>query len=88
MPINFHSKLHKALLDYYFSNPESGHYVRELSRDLSFSASLLSRELGSLSRLGIFVSSMRGREKYFRLNRSYPLYNEFRKIIQYIVHKK
>jgi len=88
MPINFRSKLHKALLNYYFSNPEDGHYIRELSRNLSFSVSLLSRELNKFTRLGIFVSSKRGKEKHFFLNKHHPLYNEFRKITKYIARKK
>ena len=88
MPVNFRSKLHQALLGYYFSNPEAEHYVRELARILSFNVAHLSRELNLLARSGMFVSFMRGREKYFRLNKNYPLYKEFHKITGYIVAKK
>jgi DNA-binding transcriptional ArsR family regulator len=88
MPINFRSKLHQALLGYYFLNPGAGHYVRELSRELSFSVSLLSRELNALTRSGVLLSSKIGREKYFRLNRRHPLYDEFQKITKFIVRKK
>jgi len=88
MVVNFRSKLHQDLLDYYFSNPGAEHYVRELSRILSFDATHLSRELGLLTDAGLFISFKRGREKYFRLNRNYPLYNEFQRITKYIVAKK
>ncbi|MEK7546749.1 MAG: hypothetical protein AAB536_01050 [Patescibacteria group bacterium] len=82
MPINFRSKIDQKLLGYYFANPGAEHYLRELSRILSFNASFLSRELKALTANGIFISSKRGREKYFRLNRKHPLYNEIRAIIK------
>ena len=88
MSINFRSTLHQALLGYYFTNPDAEHYVRDLSRLLSFDATSLSRELASLTRAGIFLSSHRGREKYFRINRAHPLYNQLREITMHIVAKK
>jgi predicted transcriptional regulator with HTH domain len=88
MPVNFRSKLHQELLKYYFSNPGTEHYVRELSRVLSFDATYISRELGLLTGAGLFISLKRGHEKYFRLNPRHPLYDEFRKITKYIVAKK
>ena len=88
MPVNFRSKLHQELLNYYFSNPGTEHYVRELSRILSFDATYISRELGLLTDAGLFILFKRGHEKYFRLNPNYPLYDEFRKITKYVVAKK
>ena len=41
----------------------------------------LSRELVLLVRQGIFVAHLRGRQKYFRLNRSHLLYEELRRIV-------
>ena len=84
MPINFRSKIDQKLLGYYFANPEAEHYLRELSRILSFNVSFLSRELKILTAKGIFISSKRGREIYFRINQKHPLYNEIRAIIKYI----
>ncbi len=84
MPINFRSKLHQKLLRYYFSNPSTEHYVRELARILSFNGTYISRELRIFTRHGIFISSERNREKYYRLNQKYPLYNEIRAIIKSI----
>lgn len=88
MPINFRSKLHRALFAHYFSNPRTEYYVRDLSRMLSFDVAILSRELNTLARSGVFLSSLRGREKYFRLNQAHPLYHELRKITEYFVDKK
>lgn len=84
MPINFRSKLHQKLFRHYFANPDAEHYVRELSRILSFSAALISRELKILARHGIFILSGRNREKYYRLNKKYPLYNEIKAIVEYM----
>ena len=82
MPINFRSKLHQKLLRYYFSDPNAEHYVRELARILSFNGTYISRELKIFTSYGIFVSSERNREKYYRLNQKHPLYNEIRAIIK------
>ena len=84
MPINFRSKLHLKLLGYYFSNPNAEYYVRELARTLSFNGTYISRELRIFTRHGIFISSERNRQKYYRLNQKYPLYNEIKVIIKSI----
>ncbi len=88
MPINFRSKLQVALLAHYFSKPNAEYYLRELARTLSFNAAYLSRTLSALSNFGLFISTKRDREKYFRLNRNHPLYNELKMITKYVVAKK
>ncbi|OGY99738.1 MAG: hypothetical protein A2945_01945 [Candidatus Liptonbacteria bacterium RIFCSPLOWO2_01_FULL_52_25] len=86
--VNFRSKLHVALFKYYFEYPDAECYVRELSRTLSFGAAFLSRELATLTNVGIFISSTRGNHKYFRLNKKHPLHNELRAMTIYLVSKK
>ena len=76
--INLRSKLHLALFGYYLKNPEAEHYLRELSRLLSFNAAYLSRELNKFVRQGLFLSRRDGKEKYFRINRKHRLFNELR----------
>ena len=82
MPVNFRSKLHIALLKYYFENPGAERYLRELSRILSFNSSYLSRELRKFVRGGIFFARKAGKEKYFWINRKHRFYNELRKIVE------
>lgn len=41
----------------------------------------ISKELNKLEKAGIFISSTKGNQKYFSLNKKSPLYNEFRSII-------
>ncbi|MDO8536760.1 MAG: winged helix DNA-binding protein, partial [bacterium] len=78
--INLRSELHLALLGYYFKNPDAEHYLRELSRILSFNNAHLSRELKKLTRYGLFAAHMSGQQKFFRINKNHPLFDEFRLI--------
>ena len=42
---------------------------------------LVSKELRRLERDGLFLSEVSGRQKYFRLNRKYPLFSDVRNIV-------
>lgn len=75
------SELRKKLLGYFFANAEANLYLREISSILKADAGNLSRELSRLEKGGIFVSRLRGKQKYFSLNREYPLFNELRSVI-------
>lgn len=75
------SRLRQKLLTYFFTNPEANLYLREISSLLQEDAGNLSKELARLEKKGIFVSHARGNQKYFSLNKKYPLYREFRAVI-------
>lgn len=79
--INLRSKLRRNLLAYYFTNPSASHYLRELAELLAVDPANLSRELVRLEGQRLFVSEKRGRQKYFRLSRDHPLYEELRRIV-------
>ncbi|MCI0622780.1 MAG: nucleotidyltransferase domain-containing protein [Acidobacteria bacterium] len=79
--LNLRSTLRQKLLGYYFTNPTANHYLRELAELLGQDPANLSRELAKLEREGLFFSEKRGLQRYFRLNRDYPLYEEVRRII-------
>ena len=72
--LDLRSKARQRLLAYYFTNPAARHHLRDLADRLSIDPSNLSRELRRLERDGLFRSEVSGRQKYFRLNRDYPLY--------------
>jgi len=80
--IDLGSKLRRDLLAYYFTNPQASHYLRELARLLDADPANLARELARLENAGLFVSEPRGRQKYYRLNRRYPLFDEVRGIVR------
>ncbi len=79
--LNLHSKARQRLLAYYFTNPTARHHLRDLAARLAIDPSNLSKELGRLEREGLFGSEMSGRQKYFQLNRDYPLFDEVRSIV-------
>jgi hypothetical protein len=80
--LELRSKARQRLLSYYFTNPTSRHHLRDLAERLSIDPSNLSKELGRLEREGLFRSEVSGRQKYFTLNRKYPLFDEVRGIVQ------
>ncbi len=79
--LDLRSKARQRLLAYYFTNPEARRHLRDLAERLSIDPSNLSGELQHLERQGLFRSEVSGRQKYFQLNREYPLFNEVRSII-------
>ena len=52
-----------------------------MGQRLNIDPSNLSKELGRLEREGLFRSEISGRQKYFQLNREYPLFAEVRSIV-------
>jgi predicted nucleotidyltransferase len=79
--LNLRSKLRQQLLGYLFTNPEAEHYLRELASLLRVDAANLSRELNALVEQRIVEWRLRGRHKFYRLNRSHPLFDEYRRIV-------
>jgi len=79
--LGLRSQLRRKLLSYYFTNPTAEHYLRELARLLEVKPTNLSRELATLVRQGLFLAHVRGRQKFFRINKAHPLYDDFRRIV-------
>jgi predicted nucleotidyltransferase len=79
--IDLRSKARQRLLAYYFANPTTRLHLRDLAGRLNIDPSNLSKELGRLEREGLFRSEVSGRQKYFQLNREYPLFAEVRSIV-------
>lgn len=79
--LDLRSKARKRLLAFYFTNPSARHHLRDLAVRLDVDPSNLSKELGRLEREGLFRSEVSGRQKYFQLNREYPLFDEVRGIV-------
>jgi hypothetical protein len=79
--LDLRSDARRRLLAYYFTNPAARHHLRDLAEWLSTDPSNLSKELRRLEREGLFRSEISGRQKYFQLNREYPLFDEMRGIV-------
>jgi predicted nucleotidyltransferase len=69
-------------LRYYFTNPTARLHLRDLAQRLDIDPSNLSKELRRLETEGLFASETSGRQKYFSLNRKYPLLAEVRRIVE------
>jgi predicted nucleotidyltransferase/predicted transcriptional regulator with HTH domain len=79
--LDLRSKARRRLLAYFFTNPAARLHLRDLAERLGIDPSNLSKELGRLEREGLFQSEVSGRQKYFQLNREYPLFDEVRSIV-------
>jgi predicted nucleotidyltransferase len=77
-----HSKTRQRLLRFYFTNLTARLHVRDLAHRLDVDPSNLSKELRHLESEGLFASETSGRQKYFHLNRKYPLFAEVRRIVE------
>ncbi len=81
MSLLFNSKLRRKLLTYSFTHPDENYYVRELSHLINEDPGNLSRELKRLEDEGLYTSVIKGKVKFFSLNKRYPLYKELKTII-------
>lgn len=79
--IDLRSKTRARLLTYYFTNPAARRHLRDLAQQLDLDPSNLSKELSRLEKEGLFRSEVNGRQKYFQLNRGYPLLREVKAIV-------
>ena len=76
------SKLRADLLGLFFLNLNNSYYLRELERKLGASPGALARELKTLSGEGMLVREARGREVFYRINRTHPLFNEVKALVE------
>ena len=75
------SKVTQSVLGYFMLHEQAELYVSEIARRLSLDQKNLDRKLKELEKEGIFRSELRGKERYYTLNRAYPLLKEYKKII-------
>ena len=75
------SRLRNKILLHFFTNTDDEMYLREMALRLKEDPGNLSKELSRLEQEGIFISQFRGKQKYFFLNKVYPLFNELKSII-------
>jgi len=79
--VSFRSVVTKKLLSYFFINPGESLYANELSRKLRLDKRNLVKKIKELEAEGILKSQTQGNLKLYSINRKYPLYEEYRKII-------
>lgn len=80
--ISLKSDIVIKVLGYYFINPKTRHYVRELAELLKVDPGNLSRKMIELKDEGLFLMESEGKNRYFRLNEKFPLLNEYKNIYE------
>lgn len=78
--ISLRSKVAIKLLDYYFLNPDSQHYINELARILELDPKNTETKLKEFEKEGFFKSEFRGKERYFFLVKNNPVLEHYRQI--------
>lgn len=79
--LNLKSKITKAVLGYFMLHEGGELYVNEMARRLLLDQGNLNRKLKELESDGILKSRLRGKERYYSLNTSFPLFPEYKRIV-------
>lgn len=79
--ISLRSKITKALLNYFFINPEDTLYINEMCKKLRADKRNLVKKIRELEQEGILRSHIRANLKLYSINKGHPLYEEYRNII-------
>lgn len=80
--VSLKSKITQKLLNYYFLNPRVSHYINELAKILEVDPKNLYRKLNELEKEGLFESEFKGKQRYYRLSRNYPLLKQYKEIFE------
>ncbi len=80
--LTLRSDLERRLLAYFFSNEDREEYLQSLARQIKADPGNLDKKLKTLEREGLFQSTFRGKQRYYSLNKKFPLYQEYRAIIR------
>ena len=78
--ISFKSKVTEKILDYYFINKDASRYINELAKILGLDPKNADRKLKELEKEGLLTSEFKGKQRYFSLNKKYPLMKSYRRI--------
>ncbi len=75
------SKIRRDILILFFTNPSQKYYLRELQRQLGYSAGSIRRELLKFQKDNLFNTQMAGNLLYYTLNTKHPLFKELKTIV-------
>ena len=79
---NLNSTITNRVLRFFFINSGEKGYVNELARILEVDPGNLSRKLKELESEGVLISEFSGKQRYYFLNKKYPLLKEAKKIFE------
>jgi len=75
------TKNRAELLRLFLTNPEQSFYIQEIGRILGKKPGIFQRTLNNMEKEGILVSEYKANARYFKTNKDYPLYKEFKSIV-------
>ncbi len=81
LPYIWSSKLRQKLYRLYFSQTNGRYYLRELERLLDEPVGNIRREILKWSKAGLFLRERVGNLTFYSLNKSFPLYEELKRIV-------
>lgn len=76
------SAVRREVLRTFFARPGIVRHVRELARELGWSATIVGEELDRLERTGILTSERIGRARRYRVDELSPIASEIRSLVQ------
>ena len=76
------SKTRIKLLLKFFLNPDSRSYLRGLEQEFGESTNAIRLELNRFSEAGMLETEKEGNKKYFKVNRSHPLFEDMQRMLQ------
>jgi predicted nucleotidyltransferase len=76
------SAVRREVLRTFFARPGIVRHVRELARELGWSATIVGQELDRLERTGILTSERIGRARRYRVDDESPIASEIRSLVQ------
>lgn len=74
------TKNQTLILELFFNHPEKSYYLREIGRMIGKKPGVFQRTINKLAEQGILISEYRGNNRYFRLNKEHPLFEELKSI--------
>lgn len=80
MIISLRSKVIQKILRYFFLNEDANIYLSELSEIIGEDVANVHKILVKLEKEGLLSSNYRGKERFFLLNRRYPLLSAYKEI--------
>lgn len=79
--ISLRSIITQKVLDYFLLQERAPIYVNELARVLDIESGNLTRKLLEIEKEGLLSSQWQGKQRYYSLNREFPLIKEYKSII-------
>ncbi len=79
--LSLRAKLTQKIFNYFILQEEKESYVNDLARILDVESGNLTRKLSELEREGILRSRWQGKQRYYSLNKNFPLLKEYKNII-------